>query len=87
MDDLEAPIFDETTRFAALREESLELLTAAKSLVSEMRTALEKCKRHRPVVETPPAAVGDMPARLPVRTHRGGRITKQRRQRRFGRPK
>ena len=75
MEDLPAEV-DELTRFATLREESLQLLDDARDLVGQMRSALDHCKRHRPAVETFPDAVGG-PVFPPVKTHRGGRVGKK----------
>jgi hypothetical protein len=81
------PQLDDESRFAALRDESLELLDAAKSLVGEMRTALDRCKRHRPVVEVKLTGNGGSSSPLPVKSHRGGRVGKTRARRRPWRPR
>ncbi|HVX14506.1 MAG TPA: hypothetical protein VHC22_25185 [Pirellulales bacterium] len=76
---------DAWSRFDALRAESLELLETAESLVDEMRSALDHCRRHRPVVEvnqTPTARPASSPR---VKSHRGGRVTKKRTGRRWRR--
>lgn len=68
---------DDVERFAALCAESRHLLDDARSLVAEMRAAIEQCKRYRPVVETAPAEGGDSGLPPPIKTHRGGRIVKR----------
>ena len=80
------PDLDDVSRFAALRAESLELLDAAQSLVGEMRTALDHCKRHRPVIES--KVTENARENLPtVKTHRGGRVKKRRSHRTTRRPR
>lgn len=78
---------DDVTRFAALRDESQRLLDDARSLVAEMRSALDHCKRHRPALETPPSEPGGSALPPPVKTHRGGRIVKKRSRRIPRRPR
>lgn len=73
----EAP--DPADRFAALHAESMELLTAAQSLVGEMKGLLEDCKRRRPVLDQP-ANTGKATNTPPLtRSHRGARVGKARR--------
>ena len=84
--ELDVPEPDAASRFAALREESLELLDAAKSLVGEMRTALDHCKRHRPVVQSQ-ATENAGKVLASVKTHRGGRVGKRQSRRNIRRPR
>ncbi|HET6882272.1 MAG TPA: hypothetical protein VFI31_19055 [Pirellulales bacterium] len=72
---------ESVSRFATLHEESLQLLEDARSLVGEMRLALDRCKRHRPVVEIRPSDQTEMMGPPPLKSHRGGRIGKKRTQR------
>lgn len=87
---------DDVTRFAALRDESQRLLDDARSLVGEMRSALDHCRRHRPARQDPPPAaeaVPGMPTAPTVptvstaKTHRGGRVGKRRARRAPRRPR
>jgi hypothetical protein len=80
----QAPPPDHVRRFTALREESLELLDHARTLVGEMREILADCRLRRPVVEV--QATADTGAAAPaVRSHRGGRVVKAHRRSRIRR--
>lgn len=72
------PEMDDVTRFTALRDESQRLLDDARSLVAEMRSALDHCKRHRPALEARPAEPSGSTLPPPLKTHRGGRVSKKR---------
>jgi hypothetical protein len=62
---------DEVDRFAAIREESLELIESTRSLVAEMRVVLEECKQWRPVVPQPePTTETEPPRQAAKRTGR-----------------
>jgi hypothetical protein len=78
---------DSVSRFGELHDESLKLLDAARTLVVEMRSALDDCRRHRPVIETPRSANAGQPAPPAVKTHRGGRVPKKHGRRRWRRPR
>lgn len=78
---------DAADRFAALHAESVDLLTAAQSLVGEMKGLLEDCKRRRPVLDQA-ANSGQATTTPPLtRSHRGARVGKVRRTRVRRRPR
>jgi hypothetical protein len=83
----ESPQLDDVSRFAALRDESHKLLDAAKTLVGEMRLALDHCKRHRPCVEAKDPGNEPPTSSAAVKSHRGGRVGKKKSRRRFPRPR
>jgi hypothetical protein len=81
---------DDAARFAALHDESLKLLDAARSLAAEMRSSLEECRRRRPIIDAS-GREGDgsgHAAEKPrlSKSRRGGRVSKKR-GRRIRRPR
>lgn len=87
LDEKEPAPADSVSRFVELHDESLKLLDAARTLVTEMRTALDDCRRRRPVVEIPGSRQNGPPPKQTVKSHRGGRVAKKHSRRPWRRPR
>jgi hypothetical protein len=85
--DSESQPTDYASRFDELRDESLDLIETARTLVAEMRGALDDCRRHRPVVVADRSSGAEQPNQPSVKSHRGGRVPKKCGRRRWRRPR